>query len=116
MQKKLDDSSKDAKPGNDRRAADSANPYALADPTEFARNMVRVGQQSQKLLSDFLKRQTSTAGREPVDPLNIAAPFLALMKAMTARPQAVLDAQFQLWREFMGLWERTTLRMLGSET
>ncbi|MBL6852908.1 MAG: class I poly(R)-hydroxyalkanoic acid synthase [Alphaproteobacteria bacterium] len=75
--------------------------------------MVKVGQQSQKLLTDFLKRQT-TAGKEPIDPLNIAAPFMALVKAMTANPQAVIDAQFQLWKDFMGLWETTARRMMGS--
>ncbi len=113
MQKKLDDSGKDAKAGDAANKADAASPYTLADPTEFARNMVKVGQQSQKLLSDFLKRQTGAA-KEPLDPLNIAAPFMALMKAMTANPQAVIDAQFQLWKDFMGLWETSARRMMGS--
>jgi polyhydroxyalkanoate synthase len=118
MQKKLDDSGTDSKgmdskPGGDKPAAEAASPYALADAGEFAKNMMRVGQQSQKLLSDFLKRQTN-AGKEPLDPLNIAAPFLALMKAMTAHPQAMMDAQFALWRDFMGLWENTARKMMGS--
>lgn len=111
MQEKLDESG--IKGGNAGNPADAANRYALADPAEFARNMVKVGQQSQKLLTDFLKRQT-TAGKEPIDPLNIAAPFMALVKAMTANPQAVIDAQFQLWKDFMGLWETTARRMMGS--
>src|ERR1700743_3743668 len=39
----------------EQKPADSGtNPYALNDPAQLARNMVRVGQQSQKLLSDFL--------------------------------------------------------------
>ena len=33
-----------------------ASGYAIADPAEFASNMVRVGQQSQKLLADYMKR------------------------------------------------------------
>ena len=110
MQKKLDDSGKNAKPED----AGSANPYAIGDPNAFARNMVRVGQQAQQLLGDFLKRQAG-ATREPLDPLNIAEPFLALVKAMASNPGAIVEAQFRLWREFMGLWEKTTLKMLGGE-
>ncbi|MEI9993812.1 MAG: class I poly(R)-hydroxyalkanoic acid synthase [Rhizomicrobium sp.] len=112
MQKKLDDTGRDAKPAVE--GADGANRYTLGDPGEFARNMVRVGQQSQKLLADFLKRQGSS-GKAPVDPLNIAAPFTALMTAMVEHPTAIVDAQFQLWRDFMGLWEKTALRMMGSD-
>src|SRR5690242_3929369 len=89
MQKKLDESG--SKGDGAAKPAETANPYTLADPSQFAKNMMRVGQQSQKLLTDFLKRQT-TAGKEPVDPLNIAQPFMELMKAMTAHPQAVIDA------------------------
>jgi polyhydroxyalkanoate synthase len=115
MQKKLDDSGKNAKPQETKKSGDeSANAYAVGDAGEFARNMVRVAQQSQKLLSDFLKRQ-GAAGKEPRDPLNITAPFMALMKAMSAHPTALVDAQFQLWRGFMGLWESTALRMMGGE-
>ncbi|MEJ1969995.1 MAG: class I poly(R)-hydroxyalkanoic acid synthase [Rhizomicrobium sp.] len=109
MQKKLDES------GTDKTNGEPAPAYAIGDAGEFAKNMMRVGQQSQKLLADFLKRQTA-AGNGPLDPLNIAAPFLALAKAMTAHPEAIVDAQFQLWRDFMGLWERTALKMMGSET
>jgi len=112
MQEKRGDSGK----ARDKVKTDAnpASPYALSDPGEFARNMVRVGQQSQRLLSDFFKRQ-SEQGKEPRDPLNLAAPFMALVKAMTANPAAMVDAQFQLWRDFLGLWETTARKMLGGE-
>ncbi|MEI9886817.1 MAG: class I poly(R)-hydroxyalkanoic acid synthase [Rhizomicrobium sp.] len=116
MQKKLDDSLGSAKGDEtvNKAGAAPANPYALGDAGEFARNMIRVGQQSQKLLADFLKRQAG-AGKEPLDPLNITAPFMTLIKAMSANPTAIVDAQFQLWRDFMGLWENTARKLLGSE-
>ena len=34
---------------------------------------------------------------------------------MAANPTVVMEAQFQLWRDYMGLWERTATRMLGGE-
>jgi hypothetical protein len=111
MQEKLGESGKAAKAQDKvKEEAKLANPYALNDAGEFVRNMVRVGQQSQKLLSDFFKRQ-SAQGKEPVDPLNLAAPFMALVKAMTANPSAIVDAQFQLWRDFLGLWEVTARKI-----
>src|SRR5215472_16172240 len=113
MQEKLDDSGKNTKT-RDKVKSDQppTNPYTVGDAGEFARNMVRVGQQSQRLLADFFKRQSST-DKEPLDPLNLAGPFLALVKAMAANPTAIIDAQFQLWRDFMSLWEVTARKMLG---
>jgi len=116
MPEKLGDSTKRAKT-QDKVEAEigPTNPYAIGDVGEFAKNMVRVGQQAQRLLSDFLKRQSS-GDNEPRDPLNIAAPFLTLAKAMTANPSALVEAQFQLWRGVMGLWEHTARKMMGSQS
>ena len=95
---------------------DSDNPYRLADPAEFARNMMQVGQQSQRLLADFVKRQSAKgAGQGPMDPLNLTGTFTALLKSMAANPTVIMEAQFQLWRNYMGLWERTANRMLGGD-
>ena len=112
MREKLGDSDKSSKRDNVRAPNDASRAYAIGDAGEFARNMVRVGQQSQKLLSDFLKRQ-SASRNEPLDPLNLAGPFIALVKAMAANPAAIVDAQFQLWRDFLGLWEVTARKMMG---
>jgi len=115
MQKKRGDSGKDAATQNkEKDGPDPTHSYTLGDAGEFARNMVRVGQQSQRLLTDFIKRQ-SLPDKGPVDPLNLAGPFFALLKAMAANPGAIIDAQFQLWRDFLGLWEATARRMLGGQ-
>ena len=115
MKEKLGDSRKNSKAqDNPKPSTEPANPYAIDDAGEFAKNMVRVGQQSQRLLTDFFKRQ-SAASKEPLDPLNIAGPFMALIKAMSANPSAIVDAQFQLWKDFLGLWEITARKMMGGE-
>jgi polyhydroxyalkanoate synthase subunit PhaC len=90
--------------------------YRIADSGEFARNMVRVGMQSQRLLSDFMRRQSAKTGDEPRDPLNIGGAFMELLRGMVADPAVVMEAQFQLWRDYMGLWERTARRMMGGES
>ncbi|MBV9332228.1 MAG: class I poly(R)-hydroxyalkanoic acid synthase, partial [Alphaproteobacteria bacterium] len=113
MQKTLDDSAA-------RLAAASrpsaASAYALADPTRFAQNMVRVGMQSQKLMADFVKRRAARTGSEPLDPLNLAGTFSALLRAMAENPGQIVEAQFALWRDFMGLWESSASRMLGGKS
>ncbi|MGH7490050.1 MAG: class I poly(R)-hydroxyalkanoic acid synthase, partial [bacterium] len=106
-------------PKNTDAKAEAPTPdrsYQIADPAEFARNMMQVGQQSQKLLSDFLKRQSAKgAGSGPMDPLNLTGTFTALLKSMAANPTVLMEAQFQLWKDYMGLWERTATRMLGGD-
>ena len=115
MKEKLGDLRKNSKAqDNPKPSTEPANPYTIDDAGEFAKNMVRVGQQSQRLLTDFFKRQ-SAASKEPLDPLNIAGPFMALIKAMSANPSAIVDAQFQLWKDFLGLWEITARKMMGGE-
>lgn len=91
------------------------NEYRIGDPGAFARNMVQVSMQSQRLLKDFMKRQSAKTGNEPRDPLNMAGTFMELLRGMAADPAKIMEAQFQLWRDYMGLWERTARRMMGSD-
>jgi len=89
--------------------------YRIGDPGAFARNMVKVGAQSQQLLRDFMKRQSAKTGNEPRDPLNLTTTFMELLRSMVADPAVMMEAQFQLWRDYMGLWERTAQRMMGGD-
>ncbi len=98
-----------------RQDAAQGEEYRVGDPGAFARNMVHVGIQSQRLLSDFLKNQASKLGSEPFDPLNLTGTFMDLLRGMVADPAVIMEAQFQLWRDYMGLWERTARRMMGGE-
>ena len=91
------------------------NDYRITDPGEFARNMVHVGIQSQRLLGDFLRNQAAKFGSEPFDPLNLAGTFMDLLRGMVADPGAIMEAQFALWRDYMNLWERTARRMMGGD-
>ena len=114
MQHKLDDEAKEKKVS--APAAEAAKDYAIGDPTQFAQNMVKVGLQSQRLLADFIKRHSDRSANQPLDPLNLTGTFMSLARAMAANPGAIVEAQFELWRDFMGLWESTARRMLGGES
>jgi polyhydroxyalkanoate synthase len=88
------------------------NAYAIGDGAEFVRNMMRVAVQSQQLLAEFVNRQMER-GNAPADPLNLTDTFMALARGIAAHPAALIEAQFQLWRDTMGLWESAAQRMLG---
>jgi len=88
--------------------------YRIGDPGAFARNMVEVGIQSQRLLSEFARRQAEKFGsNQPLDPLNLTGAFMDLLRGIVADPAVLVEAQFKLWRDYMSLWERTAWRMMG---
>jgi len=87
--------------------------FAITDPAEFANNMVRVGQQSQKLLADYMKHQAEKIGHEPLDPLNITGAFSEMLSAMAHDPKPVIEASMALWNDYLTLWERTARKLMG---
>ena len=93
----------------------SADSFAQIDQEKFARNMWNVGLKAQHLIGDFIQRAASRDTAEPLDPLNISGAFLTLAKAMSSDQQTVVNTQLQLWKNWMGLWETTALRILGGE-
>jgi len=116
MQQKFNDPQKPARPEPAAPAKEAAGPFMPGDPGQFAQNMMRVGVQSQKLIADFMKRQTSKTGAEPFDPLNISGAFMSLVRGMAENPAQIVEAQFELWRGFLTLWESTARKMLGGES
>jgi polyhydroxyalkanoate synthase len=93
----------------------SPDSFAQMDREKFAHNMLRVGAQTQQLLTEFFRRIAERDNSAPLDPLNISGAFLALAKAMGEDRQTVMTGQAQLWKDWMGLWETTARRMLGGE-
>src|SRR5262249_14403746 len=91
----------------------------LPDPVELSRAMARIAEQSQRLVADFLQRQTAGEGVEPVstglsDPLNIGKAFLEMTTRMMRNPAKLVEAQVNLWRDYMQLWQSTAQRLAGN--
>ena len=93
----------------------SPDSFAQLDRAIFARNMLKVGAQTQHLLTEFFKRIATQENPGPLDPLNVSGAFLALVAAMGQDRETVMNGQVQLWKDWMGLWETTALRILGGE-
>ena len=88
----------------------------LPDPTELSKNMVKIAAQSQRLVTDFLHRQSANGGPGNADPLNIGGAFLEMTARMMADPSKMVEAQLNLWQSYLSLWQNTTARLLGQET
>jgi len=91
----------------------------LPDPVELSRAMARIAEQSQRLVADFLQRQTAGMGVESVsaglsDPLNIGKAFLEMTTRMMSNPAKLVEAQVNLWRDYMQLWQSTARRLAGN--
>ncbi len=91
----------------------------IPDPVEYSRNMVRIAEQSQQLVADFLARNAAS-GMSPqasmADPMNVGAAFFEMTRRMMQDPTKMVEAQFALWQDYMSLWENTARRFWGQET
>jgi polyhydroxyalkanoate synthase len=87
----------------------------VPDPAEFSKNMLKVAEQSQKLVAEFMQKQSENPGQDP-DPLNISKSFLEMTEAMMSNPEKIIQAQMNLWQDYMNLWQQSALKMTGQET
>ncbi|MFI4987272.1 MAG: class I poly(R)-hydroxyalkanoic acid synthase, partial [Alphaproteobacteria bacterium] len=88
----------------------------LPDPVEFSRAIAKIAERSQRLVSEFLARQQTDRHVGMADPLNVGNAFLEMTARLMANPAKLVEAQVNLWRDYMSLWQNTTRRWLGGET
>jgi polyhydroxyalkanoate synthase len=87
----------------------------LPDPLELSRTMTEIAEQSQRLVTDFLQKQSQANGDAfgMSDPLNIGQAFLEMTARLMAQPEKLVQAQMSLWSDYMNLWQTTARRMMG---
>ena len=89
------------------------------DPAEVVKTLVEMAAQSQRLFADFLNDQAEAAarGEQPaVDPLNIAPALKQAALGVFANPAKMMQAQAELWQDYVRLWEHTMTRAAGAES
>jgi polyhydroxyalkanoate synthase len=82
----------------------------LPDPEKLGRSMADIAARSQRLVGDWLKRQSAEG--VTLDPLNVGNAFLEMTAKLMHKPGALIEAQFGLWRDYMLLWQTTAERLL----
>ena len=85
--------------------------FRLPDPALVSRTMADVAERSQRIVADFLKRQTDTPGE--ADPLHIGNAFLDMTSRIMANPARLMQAQIGFWQDYLTLWQHTARRMMG---
>ncbi len=71
-----------------------------------------IATRSQKLLQDFSQRYQAD-GQQPTDPLHLTQTFMDFTAKMLADPNRLVQAQIELWQQYMKLWQVTAQRMMG---
>jgi len=93
---------------------DPRNQVRLPDPGMVTRTMADVAERSQRLVADFLKRQSAAAPASP-DPLNVGSAFMEMTTRLMANPARLMQAQIGFWQDYLTLWQNTARRMLGEQ-
>jgi polyhydroxyalkanoate synthase len=71
-----------------------------------------IATRSQKLLQDFSQRYQAD-GQQSADPLHLTQTFMDFTAKMLADPNRLVQAQVELWQQYMKLWQVTAQRMMG---
>lgn len=73
-----------------------------------------IATRSQKLLQEFSERYQAD-GPQPADPLHLTQTFMDFTAKMLADPNRLVQAQMELWQQYMKLWQVTAQRMMGQQ-
>ena len=94
---------------------DEQTKYRIPDPEAFARNMVRLFEQSGKVMSAY----ATWSGESRADPTTVEAlsgvgrTLGSLAQTWLRDPKRAFAAQADLWQSHMGLWSGAMRRMMG---
>jgi polyhydroxyalkanoate synthase subunit PhaC len=80
----------------------------VPDPIVWSRAMAQLAERSQRLVQDFLMRQSDGSGA--LDPLNIASAFFEMTQRLMSDPTSLVQAQLTLWQDYLRLWQNATQR------
>jgi polyhydroxyalkanoate synthase len=80
---------------------------------ELAENLGKVAMEYQRLLTDFLQHQTPPPEMPGVDPVHLADAWVDLASSWMNNPSKLIEAQLELWRDLMVLWQNMALRAVG---
>jgi polyhydroxyalkanoate synthase len=87
--------------------------FKMPDPAVIGRSMADIAERSQRIVSEWLKRQPPS--EHAADPLNIGSAFLEMTARLMANPAKLMQAQLGFWQDYMTLWQNTARKMMGIE-
>jgi polyhydroxyalkanoate synthase len=97
--------------GMEGAAAPEFAAFKLPDPAVLGRSMADIAERSQRLVGDWLSRQSQE--EHAPDPLNIGSAFMEMTARLMANPTKLVAAQLGFWQDYMTLWQNTARRLIG---
>ena len=85
------------------------------DPGAAAEQLAALTERSQRLVQAFWQRQAEAEGEDfsITDPSAVGRAFVALGTQLLADPARLAEAQAQLWRDGLALWQSMLQRLQG---
>ena len=77
--------------------------------------MANVAEKCQLIMQEFLARQAADVPHTPIDPLNVGGAFMELFTRMMSDPVKLIEKHFELWQDYVHLWQSATQKLLGEE-
>ena len=96
------------KPSGDKPIDD--NPFA-EQFTAMTRTFTRLVEQNQSMMGSFLDGSRSMTSVPDADPMNVGPAFSSAMGNLSRDPQKLMQANYELWKEHMELWQEMALRV-----
>ncbi len=87
----------------------------MDDPEALRKSMTEIAERSQRLVSDWLARNSTEVSVPEMDPLNIGGAFMDMTAKMMSDPRKVMESSMGLWQNYLELWQTTTLKMMGQD-
>jgi polyhydroxyalkanoate synthase len=88
--------------------------FKLADPEVIGRSMADIAERSQRIVSDWLDRQSKTTPSS--NPLNVGRAFMEMTAKLMQNPARMMQAQIGFWQDYVTLWQNTTRRLMGIDS
>ncbi len=85
----------------------------MPDLGELSTTLTEIAERSQRLVTDFLRRQATHNDLGIRDPLSLGNAFMDMTTAMIESPARLAKAQVSLWQDYMSLWQSAASRLLG---
>ncbi|MBE7636960.1 class I poly(R)-hydroxyalkanoic acid synthase [Sneathiella sp. P13V-1] len=82
---------------------------------EFAENFAKISEKSMELVNNFYEQQSKQVDFDP-DPFNIGGAFMELSQKMMSDPAKLIEAQAELWKGYMDIWQNMALAASGQKS
>src|SRR5471030_3248837 len=85
---------------------------STAEAEKMQASFKDIAERSQKLLQEFSARYQADGPQQP-DPLRLTQTFMDFTAKMLAYPNKLVQAQMELWQQYVQLWQTTAQRLMG---